>query len=236
MTTLAWKLVEVLALPLTPAEREIAVGDLIETQTNAWRAMREISGLVVRRQLQLWRSWRPWLVAAGLAFPCSLTLIGFSFAITMELRGNPLSIFPAGRMEGILMLSQILVLLICSWSAGFTVESLSRRTFAVSAISCFLPCLFCLMRFHHPSPTRFCLLLFLLPAIAGVRFSRRAGAISRRWAVPLALAATISMAVLAEREHLWVLNWVLIGPAWYLVVLAARPGLPQIFENEGTIP
>jgi hypothetical protein len=235
MTTLTWKLVEVLALPLTLAEREVVLGDLIETQTNEWRGIREILGLVVRRQLQLWKSWRPWIAAAGLAFPCSLTLIGFSFAISMELRGNPLSNSAAGPLEAISMLCQILVLLICSWAAGLTVASLSRRSLLVSAVSCFLPCLFCLMRFHYQSPTRLCLLLFLLPAIAGVRFSRSAGIISRRCAVPLALAATISMAVLAECEHLWVLNWVLIGPAWYLVVLPARPDLPPIIEKEITI-
>lgn len=234
MTTLSWKIVEVLVLPLTPAEREVVLGDLIETQTNAWRGIREILGLVVRRQLQPWKSWRPWVAAAGLAFPCTLTLIGFSFAISMELRGNHLSNSPAGPLDAISMLCNILVLLICSWAAGLTVESLSRRTFLVSSASCFLPCLICLVRFHYQSPTRLCLLLFLLPAIAGVRFSRRAGAISRRWAVPLALAATISMAVLAEREHLWALNWVLIGPAWYLVVLPERPDLPPIIEKEDT--
>ena len=52
MTDLAWRIVEVLALQLAPAEREAALGDLIETRTTAWCGMREISGLVARRQLQ----------------------------------------------------------------------------------------------------------------------------------------------------------------------------------------
>ena len=73
------------------------------------------------------------------------------------------------------LLCQVLVLMICAWAAGFTVDSISRRTFAVSAICCFLPCLFCLLRFRQESLPRFCLLLFLFPAIAGVCFSRRGG-------------------------------------------------------------
>jgi hypothetical protein len=71
MRNIAWKLFEVMTLPLTPMEREIVLGDLIETRETAWRGMREVSGLVARRQLQLWNSWRPWLAAPGLAFPCS---------------------------------------------------------------------------------------------------------------------------------------------------------------------
>jgi hypothetical protein len=240
MTSLGWRFVEVLALQLAPAEREVALGDLIETRTTAWRGMREIAGLVVRRQLQLWRSWRPWLAAPGLAFPCSLVLLGFSFVVSMEFREYLLSgrfpgYSPAGPAEAVLILCQIVVLLVCSWTVGFTVESLSRRTFAVSVVCCFLPCLFCLARFHHQSLSRLCLLLFLLPGIAGVRFSRCGGRIHRRWAIALALAGTISMAVLAARANFGVLNWWLIGPAWYLAFRSARPGHASILQDAGTI-
>jgi hypothetical protein len=56
MTSLGWRLVEALALQLSPAEREVALGDLIETQSTAWQATCEVFGLVARRQLQLWGS------------------------------------------------------------------------------------------------------------------------------------------------------------------------------------
>ncbi|MGB7845707.1 MAG: hypothetical protein WBL63_08845 [Candidatus Acidiferrum sp.] len=240
MKNIAWKLIEVMTLQLTPTEREIVLGDLIETRETAWRGMRDVSGLVARRQLQLWNGWRPWLAAPGLALPCSFMLMGFSFAISSELRnyfvyGWQLSLISTNPIEAILLFCQVLVLLICAWAAGFTVESVSRRTFVVSAICCFLPCLFCLLRFRQESLPRFCLLLFLLPAIAGVCFSRCGGTINRRRALALALVATICMAVLAARGHLRVLNWELIGPAWYLAILPIQSNCMAIPRNEGTV-
>lgn len=240
MTTLWWRIVEVLALQLAPAEREVALGDLIETRTTAWRGIWEMFGLLMRRHLQLWKSWRPWLAAPGLALPCSLMLMGFSFSISMEigdrfLSGGLLGYSTVGSVNSASIVYQIVVLLICSWAAGFTVESLSQRTLPVSAVCCFLPCLFRLLRFHHQSLPRLCLLLFLLPAIVGVRSRRRGGKISLRWAATLALAATISMVVLETRTNLWILNWALIGPVWYLVVRSVRSGLKPILENESTL-
>jgi hypothetical protein len=227
MRNIAWKLIEVMARQLTPTEREIVLGDLIETRETAWRGMWEVSGLVARRQMQLWNGWRPWLAASGLAFPCSLMLMEFSFAISSELRnhfanGWQLNLFSTEPLEAVSLLCQVLVLAICAWAAGFTVESVSRRTFVISAICCFLPCLFCLLRFHQGSLPRFCLLLFLFPAVAGVCFSRCGGIINRRPALAFALVATICMAVLAVRGHLWALNWELIGPAWYLAIRPVR--------------
>jgi hypothetical protein len=69
MKAFAWKLIETMVLQLTPAEREVVLGDLIGTRESAWQGMREVSGLVVRRQLQLWNGWRPWLAAPGLVIP-----------------------------------------------------------------------------------------------------------------------------------------------------------------------
>lgn len=240
MRNVAWRLIEAMAQQLTPAEREVVLGDLIETRETAWRGMREVWGLVARRQLELWNGWRPWLAAAGVAFPCSFILMGFSFAISSELRNHfayrgqlSFSSFEPG--EFLSLLCQVLVLLICAWSAGFTVESVSRRTFVVTAICCFLACLFCQLRFHQESLPRICLLLFLLPAIAGVRFSRCGGAIDRRQALASALAATACMALLSVRGHLRVLNWELIVPAWYLAISSSRPDRMATPENEGAV-
>ena len=240
MNNIAWKIVEVVALRLTPTEREIVLGDLIETRETAWRGMREVSGLAARRQLQLWNGWRPWLAAPGLAFPCSFLLMGFSFAISSELRnhfvhGWRLSFFSTEPVEAISLLCRVLVLLISAWAAGFTVESISRRTSMVSAICCFLPCLFCLLRFRQESLPRFCLLLFLFPAIAGVCCSKRGGRINQGWAVTLALVTTLCLAALAVCGHLWALNWALIGPPWYLAILPVRSDRMAVPQNEDAV-
>jgi hypothetical protein len=240
MRNIAWKLIEAMALKLTPTERGVVLGDLIETRESAWRGMREISWLVARRQLQSWNGWGPWLAAPGLALPCSFMLMGFSFAISSELRnhfahGGQLSFFSTEPAEFISLLCQVFVLVICAWAAGFTVESVSRRTFVVSTICCFLPCVFCLLRFRQESLPRVCLLLFLFPAIAGVCFSKRGGKINRSRALALALVATICMAVLAARGHMSVLNWESIGPVWYLVMLPARPARMASLRNEDTV-
>jgi hypothetical protein len=163
-------------------------------------------------------------------------LLGFSFAISTELRdrfflAGTSSHALASSAELLSFLYQIVVLLVCSWTAGFLVESLSRKTLAASAVCCFLPCLSCLMRFHHQSLPRLCLLLFLVPGIAGVCFSRCGGAIRRHTAIALALAGTTSMAVLAAHANFWALNWELIGPAWYLAVRPVCSGRTKILEN-----
>ena len=51
----------------------------------------------------------------------------------------------------------------------------------------------------------------------------------------MALAATICMAVLAVRGHLWVLNWELIGPAWYVAILPVQSDRMANPRNEGTV-
>jgi hypothetical protein len=240
MRNIAWKLIEAVAVQLSPTEREMVLGDLIETRETGWRGMREISGLVARRQLQLWHDWRPWLAGPGLALSCSFMLMGFSFAISSELRshfipGGQLGFFSVESGDFLSLYCQILVLLICAWAAGFTVESVSRRTLVVSVICCFLPCLFCLLRYHQESPSRFCLLLFLFPAIAGASFSRSGGKLNRRHALVLALAATICMTALAFRGQLWLLNWELIVPAWCLAILPVRSGEMAVPQNGGSV-
>lgn len=59
--------------------------------------------------------------------------------------------------------------------------------------------------------------------------------INRRRAFALALAVTICMAVLAVSGHLWVLNWELIVPTWYLTILPVRPDRMAVLRNEGIV-
>src|SRR5882757_11527622 len=82
MTSVAWSLVEVAAQLLERREREAVLGDLAETGESVWQGLFGILGLAVRRQLALWKNWRPWLASFGLALPGSLLLMGFSVSVS----------------------------------------------------------------------------------------------------------------------------------------------------------
>ena len=58
----------------------MVLGDLAEMDCDVWRGLGDVLGLVARRQLALWRSWRPWAASVGLALPASLFLMGCSVA------------------------------------------------------------------------------------------------------------------------------------------------------------
>ena len=61
--------VEFAAQLLDRCECEAVLGDLEEGGEGWWRDLLDISGLIVRRQALLWKSWRPWLASCGLALP-----------------------------------------------------------------------------------------------------------------------------------------------------------------------
>ena len=52
-------LVRLTARALAPGECEIVLGDLAECGSSGPRALFDVLGLVVRRQLLIWTSWRP---------------------------------------------------------------------------------------------------------------------------------------------------------------------------------
>ena len=78
MSAFSLQITEAVARLLTPAEREAVLGDLAEARCGLWRSLAEVLGFAARRQIFLWRSWRPWAASCGLALPVSLFLGGFS--------------------------------------------------------------------------------------------------------------------------------------------------------------
>ena len=74
-----WWCVEFIAGWLAPGDRETALGDLAEVGESSRQAFLSVAGLVIRRQLLVWRSWRPWLAAFGLAIPASFLLMASPF-------------------------------------------------------------------------------------------------------------------------------------------------------------
>jgi hypothetical protein len=229
MTALAWRLVDGVARLLAHDEREVVLGDLEERDEGAWRGLLDVSGLVMRREAGRWASWEPWFAGFGVTVPGSFLLMGVSLSVSLNTQqlfwGK---FFPAsGPAAGIgpLPLTCSLVLLtLWSWTGGFVLGAVSRRTIWASAALCFLPCLFCLVRFRLSSLSRACLFLFLLPAIAGVLCALRRVRVSEKWAVALAIAATalVVPAWLSRTPWIGPLDGVLSLPAWYLVASAMR--------------
>ena len=229
MTSIQWPLVEVAARLLERGEREVVLGDLLETGEGTWRGLLDVLGLVIRRQLLHWKNWRPWLAMFGLALPSSLLLMGVSVSVSSVyvhlidrriLIGSPQTI----DEDFLPLLCSGLVLIGCSWSCGFVVGSLSRRTLWVSIASSCFACLFCLVRFREPSLSRLCLFLFLLPAIWGVRQALRLIRINLALAIFLAIAITTLMILPSNSRGLWTLNWSLVWPALYILATAKRTG------------
>jgi hypothetical protein len=79
-------LLELTAQLLEPSEREAVLGDLTEAGERGWHALIEVLGLLIRQETILWKSWRPWLAAFGLALPASFLLMGFSVSVSWYAR------------------------------------------------------------------------------------------------------------------------------------------------------
>lgn len=220
MTGIGWPLVDVVSRLLERDEREAVRGDLAETGVGAWRGLLDVLGLVVRREAAVWNSWRPWLAAFGLALPGSLLLMGFSLSVSWTYQQVITPKANAVDPRFVPFIWHILLLTGWSWTGGFVVGSVSRRTLWVSIASSCIPCLFCLARFREETLSRLCLLLFLVPAIWGVRQGLRVTRISRGSAIVLAVAITALMIPNWTGRGSWVLNLALIWPAWYMAATA----------------
>src|SRR5882724_6588485 len=228
MTNTDWTLTDLAARLLTGNERESVLGDLHESGESPWQGAQQIFGLAFRRQLELWKNWRPWLAAFGLAMPSSFALMGISVSISWaSLHFLKPGIFigqNSAVRHGLLpFVCQFFLLMVCSWTGGFVVGSISRRTLWASAMLCASPMLFCLSRFGIQSLSKYCLFLFLLPAVLGVRHALRRVQLSMRSAIFLGGAVTLSMICLWSNSRALSLDWALLWPAWYLVATAQKP-------------
>jgi hypothetical protein len=228
MTSVARSLIELIARALERDEREAVLGDLAEARRGLWQDFLDVLGLVARRQAVLWSSWRPWLAAFGVALPSTMLLMGVSFSISCTYRrlAGPLvcaACSPTAQEDMLLLLCQGLLLLSWSWTVGFVVGTLSRRTLWASVLVPLIPCVRCLTLFNEASLSRLCLLLFLPPAILGVYRGLHGMRIHPRSAAALAAIVTALMVSAWSGSALWTFNWLLILPAWYIVIAAWKP-------------
>jgi hypothetical protein len=224
-------LVEYVARVLPSEEREPALGDMMEANESAWSALSGIAGLVFRRQAENWKNWRPWLAGFGVALPNSFLLMGVSLSVSWsyqrllcpELLAQASLTKPSAI---VVLLWQALLLIGAAWTGGFVVGSVSKRTLWASTLLCYSPCLICLSRYQADSLSRYCLFLFLLPAIWGVYRGLQAPKVKLSLALIVALALSGMILSWNDQHLLWqnaphaLVNWALSIPAWYLVFAA----------------
>ena len=141
---ICWWLVDKLSRMLDPAEREAVRGDFAELGDSGARALRDVLGLVIRRQASSWKDWRPWLVLIGLVYP-----LGVLLSLTVRRVADGEVMYPWNWIG----LGQVAfwrysriytpyITLICSsLSSGFMLGAVSRRKTRINGI------LFCLVLF-----------------------------------------------------------------------------------------
>ncbi len=140
-----------IALLLEPAEREAALGDIAESGETGWQAFRSVAGLAVRRQLALWKHFRPWLAMVAVAIPTGL-LMGFAsrwlasgYNLYSWLLWNYRDLDPSLLAESHMSLDHgiwgvaraSVTLLAWSWSSGYIIGHLSRfATWVTGTVFC----------------------------------------------------------------------------------------------------
>lgn len=229
MTTIGQWLVDAVSQLLDPDEREVVLGDLAEADECAWHGLFSVMGLVIRREVVVWKNRRTWLAAFGLALPGTLFLMGFSLSLSHVYQEfiNPNILKATGlTVDPGLSLMMCRVLLLIGWAStgALVVGSVSRRIIWVSAVLSSFGCLFCFSRFREQSLSMFCLLLFLLPAILGVRHGLRIARIKLSSAIVLAAAVVLMTISTWSSAGPWILTWALSCPAWYLATTARKAG------------
>jgi hypothetical protein len=236
-----WNLVEYAARALPEEVREPVLGDMLEADESAWQALRGVLGLLVLRQMELWKNWRPWLAGFGVALPNSFLLMGVSVSVSWSymrlLCPDLLAQASLNKPSAMLVLLwQALLLIGWSWTGGFVVGSLSKRTVWMSMLLCYAPCLLCLSKFDVAALPRYCLLLFVLPAVWGAHRGLRISRLKFSSAALIAVALTLMIVPVSSNSWLQtlspqniLLNWALSIPAWYLVFAAwKRRHEPQV--------
>ena len=137
MTRICWWLVDIASRMLAPDECAAVLGDLAESGESCGRALRGVIGLVVRRQVALWKDWRPWLAMIGLAGLAAVPLSQITFQLDVAL-GRQLRTYWSHRVrydtgltvgEDIVCIACLALALIAwSWTSGFVLGSLSGRS------------------------------------------------------------------------------------------------------------
>jgi len=136
-----WWLADQASRLLGQDEREAVRGDFSELGTTSATALREILGLVVRRQVGTWANRGPWLALVGLVLP-----LGFLLNVISRHWAASSAVYawlyvnnwtwgylesPGARLDvlniSVAFVRECITLTCWAWTAGFALGSLSRR-------------------------------------------------------------------------------------------------------------
>ncbi|MBS1826179.1 MAG: hypothetical protein JST93_12725 [Acidobacteria bacterium] len=213
MSGAVWWAVEVLTRSLADEEREAVLGDLQESQSAGFPALLGVMGLVLRRQVQTWRSWRPYLALFGIALPMAFLLADFAriLARTSELYlwiASNYAVMDPDVLEetgftlwrgSLICGTHLLLLAIWSWTGGFALAAISGLAFwGNAAVVCAVWCLHA--RLLEPNAG---MLLLWISFLLGARRGMQPGVIPRSTAVLLAVCAVALSAVAIYSAGLW---------------------------------
>ena len=237
MSTLCVRLRDVLLRSLDPAEREAVFGDFVELAMTDRQVVKSLAGLVIRRQLKLWREWNPWFVLVAIILPVCVSLAtqsnplseGIWSRLVLWLHHGPTS------YTGLTLAAdwarscfQSIALSTWSWTGGFAVGILSRKTiwvsgglffvlyvaFAISAAPLFYPIFW--LKWWAWLPLLMIFLFVFLPAGCGLWHSKNTRNIKVSRTVLLTLW-TMTMSGLSLWTRTWdqaaMDNWSRGGPA-----------------------
>ena len=134
MTRICWRLVDVLSGMLDTDDRQAVRGDFAESGQSVAHAIRDVSDLIVRRQIGLWAVWQPWLALVGIACLAGVLLSRIAFCLDVDLGQQLMAYYTYGVHFGTLLAPQqdiawllclAIALLLWSWTCGFVLGSLS---------------------------------------------------------------------------------------------------------------
>ena len=138
---LASWLVDLLTEMLDADERQIVRGDVAESGVTGNQAVRDVFGLVIRRQFDQWTHWQPWITLAVLILPLAMILsivsgrtAGMSSVYLWMYANNwhwsdvrNLGFWQVLGESAFLVLTSQLALVCGAWTGGFVLGAVSRK-------------------------------------------------------------------------------------------------------------
>jgi hypothetical protein len=225
-------------------EREVALGDVAELGYGGEQAFTSVLGLVLRRQVQPWKQWRPWFVLVTMVIPiavlvasCCNQLGGKLLPLLMMWSHHHVTyatgLKPSAEAFGLFL--NVAALVLWSWTCAFAVGAFARTTIYVPSI---VFCVICVVMGWRLGPISIVLLwttawgwlpvailclLVLAPAYHGLRHGAASSKIGEQRLVFLAVGIAVA-GILAMWTRGWdslaMENWSQGGDPLTLVQLA----------------